>query len=115
MKINSRFNKNSKSKIEYHNLPSAIRPMLHSDEIPVLVFEQPPPVEVLSDVEECSHSSDADFEIYKDLVLQFLEFLDQHELDDLERDLGISEKAPEILAPRLNKKNLLEQGVVLYF
>ena len=69
MKINSRFNKNSKSKIEYHNLPSAIRPMLHSDEIPVLVFEQPPPVEVLSDVEECSHSSDADFKIYKDLVL----------------------------------------------
>ena len=87
--------------------------MPHSDEIPVPVFEQLPPLEDLSDVEERSDSNDADFEIHKDSVRRGL---DQHELNDFTRDLGISKKASEILALRLNEKNLLEQGVkVSYF
>ena len=38
----SGFSKKNKSKIEYLNLLSAIRPMPHSAEIPVSVFEQLP-------------------------------------------------------------------------
>lgn len=109
----SGFNKKNKSKIEYPNLPSAIRPMPHSAEIPVPVFEHLPPLEDLIDVEERSDSNDADFDIHEDSVRRGF---DQHELNDLARDLGLSKKASEILASRLNEKNLLEQGVkVSYF
>lgn len=109
----SGFNKKNKSKIEYPYIPSAIRPIAHSAEIPVPVFEQLPPLEDLSNVEERSDSNDADFDIHEDPVRR--EF-DQHELNGLARDLGLSKKASDILASRLNEKNLLEQGVkVSYF
>ena len=109
----SGFNKKNKSKIEYPNLPSAIRTMPHSDEIPVPFFEQLPPREDLSDVEERSDSNDEDFEIDKDSVHR--EF-DQRELNDLARNLGLSKKPSEVLASRLNEKNLLEHRVkVSYF
>ena len=108
------FNKKNKSKIEYLNLPSAVRPMSHSDEIPVPVFEQLSPLEDLSNVEERSGSNDGDFEIQEDSVPRGF---DEHELNDFVRHLGlIKKKASEILASRLNEKNLLEQGVkVSYF
>ena len=109
----SGFNKKNKSKIEYPNTPSAIRPMPHSAEIPVPVFEQVPHLEDLSDAEERSDSNDADFDIYEDPVRRGF---DQHELNNLARDLSLSKKASEILASRLNEKNLFEQGVkVSYF
>ena len=81
--------------------------MSHSDEILVPVLEKLPPLEDLSDVEERSDSNDAYFEIHEDSVRRGF---DQHELNYLERDLGLSKKASEILASRLNE-NLLEQGV----
>ena len=109
----SGFNKKIKSKIEYPNLLSAITAMRHSAEIPVSVFEQLPYLEDLSDDEERSDSNDADFKIHEDSVHRGF---GQHEMNDLARDLGPSKKASEILASRLNEKNLLEQGVkVSYF
>ena len=109
----SGFNKKNKSKIKYPNLPSAIRPIPHSDEISVPVFEQLPPLEDLNVAEERSDSNDADFKIYQDSVLRGF---DQHELNDLTRDLGLSKNPSEILASRLNEKNVLQQGVkVSYF
>ena len=105
----SGFNKKNKSKIEYPNILSAIRPMLHSAEIPVpVVFKQLPHLEDLSDIEEHSDSNGADFDIHKDPVWRGF---DQHKLNDLACDLGLSKKASEILASRLDKKNLLEQGM----
>ena len=62
----SGFNKKNQSKIEYPILLSAIRPMRHSAEIPVPVFEPYLPyLEDLSDDEERSDSNDADFEIHE--------------------------------------------------
>ena len=102
-----------KSKVEYPNIPSAIRPMPHSAKTPVPVFKQLPHLEDLSDVEECSDRNDADFDIHQDPVRRGF---DQHELNHFARDLGLSKKASEILSSRLNEKNLLEQGVqVSYF
>ena len=88
--------------------------MPHSAEIPVPVVEQLPHLEDLSDVEECSDSNDsAMIDIHEDPVRRGF---DQHELNDLARDLGLSKKASEILASRLNEKNVLEEGVkVSYF
>ena len=54
----SGFNKKNKSKIEYPNLLSAIRPMSHSAEILVPVFEQLPYLEDLSDDEKRSDSNE---------------------------------------------------------
>ena len=70
-------------------MPSAIRSMPHLDKTPVPVFEQLPPLENLSDAEERSDSNDAGFEIYEDSVRRGF---DQHELNDLARDLGLSKK-----------------------
>ena len=64
----SGFNKKNKSKVEYPNLLSVIRPMPYSAEIPVLVFKQLPYLEDLSDGEERSDSNDADFKIHEDSV-----------------------------------------------
>ena len=85
--ITSGFNKKNKSKIEYTNILSAITPMPHSVEIPVPVFEQLPHLEDLSDVEECSDSNDTDFDIHEDPVRRRF---DQHKLNDLAHDLGLS-------------------------
>ena len=63
--------------------------MPHSAEIPVPVFEQLPLLEDPSDVEERSDSNDADFDIHEDSVRRGF---DQHELNDLARDLGLSKK-----------------------
>ena len=72
------------------------------------VFEQLPPLEDLSDVQKHNESNDANFEIHQDSVRRGF---DLHELNELARDLGLLRKASEILASRLNEKNLLEQGV----
>ena len=87
--------------------------MHHSVEIPVPVFEQLPPVEDLIDVKECDDSNNAGFKILEHSVHRGF---DQDELNDLAPDLGLSKKASEILAARLNEKNLLlkrSEGIIL--
>ena len=88
----SGFNKKNKSKTEYPNLPSAIRPLPHLDEIPLPVFEQLPPREDLNDAKQRSDSNDEDFEIDKDSVRKGF---DQRELNDLARAFGQSDKGFE--------------------
>ena len=87
--------------------------MPHSAEIPVPVFVQLFSLENLDYDEELSGSNDADFEIEDDSVRKGF---DQHEIHDLARDLGLSKKASELLASRLNEKILLEKGAkISYF
>ena len=77
------------------------------------VFVQLLSLENLDYDEELSGSNDADFEIEDDSVRKGF---NQHEINDLVLDLGLSKKASELLASRLNEKNLLEKGVkVSYF
>ena len=61
-----------------------------SNEIPVPVVKQLPPLEDLSDIGKRSDSNNADFEIDEDSVCRGF---DQHELNDLARDLGLSKKS----------------------
>ena len=46
------FNKKARHKISYPNLDSAIRPVPHSDEVPVPVFDQLPTLEDEDDITE---------------------------------------------------------------
>ena len=62
------YHKKNKCKIEYPSLPSAIRPVPHSAEIPVPVFVQLLSIENLDYDEKLSGSNDADFEIEDDSV-----------------------------------------------
>ena len=43
------------------------------------------------------------------------EGFNQHELNDLSWDLGLSKKALELLALRLNEKNFIEKGVMISY
>lgn len=104
------YNKKNKCKIEYPSLPSAIRPVPHSAEIPVPVFKELPSFEIeeYEFDKNLSDPNDEDFEIEDDSVPKRF---DQLELNDLTRDLGLSKKASELLASRLHEKKCLEKGV----
>lgn len=111
----SGFNKKNKHKIEYPSLPSAIRPVPHSAQIPVPVFQELPSLEIqeYESSEDRRDSTDEEFKVSNDSVRKGF---NQHELNDLVRDLGLSKKASELLASRLHEKNLLEKGVkVTYY
>lgn len=106
----------SKGKINYPNLPSAIRPVPHGPGIPVP--EAPSNVNWTSDSSSPSHSASPgpsqaealDFPETTDPVL-----FTQEELNDLTRDLALSKSSAQILASRLAEKNLLEKDVLFYW
>lgn len=109
-------NKKNHSKWTYPDLPSARRPIAHSDEVPIPTFHQLP---MLSD-DEVHHSdalddegdtSDCDYEGASSSPQRF----NQNELSDLIRDLSLSKEAAELLASRLNEKNLLNPGTKITF
>lgn len=110
------FNKKTKSSIVYPDLPSAIRPIIHSEDVPV-----PAPPLSIDDIDidnpdgfgvgiqpvqsssEATVSSDSDYNQPK--------LFSQEELNDLTRDLNLSKDAAQLLGSRLKEKNLLQVGV----
>ncbi|GBM57445.1 hypothetical protein AVEN_24216-1 [Araneus ventricosus] len=84
---------------------STIRSVPHLAEIPVTVFKELPSLEIqkYESGEDRSDTNDEDFEIEDNSVRKGFQ---QHELNDLARDLGLSEKASELLASRLHEKKL---------
>ena len=124
--------KDNRHKISYPNIPSAIPPTLHCDELPIPVFKGFLPSEgVGSDQEQetadetqeiLSESGDPSHGTPQSLTPQQFS---QPGLNDLVRDLGLSKNAAEVLASRLQEKNQLshtsvillksEQAVVPFF
>ena len=104
-------NRKNKKHLQYPSLPSAIRPVPHSEAIPVLIFKS------LPDIMDCDGGpfSDADEDdneqeyVYEDLSSE-PKLFNQGELNDLVRDLNLPKKSAELLASRLNEKNLLQKG-----
>lgn len=101
------FSKKNKKHVQYPNLPSALRPVPHCEEIPI-----PTPPETLQEVDTDSdqpdyHSHedvcDEDFTGSSDKPIP----LSQTDLDDLVRDLNLSKESAELLGSRLKEKNLL--------
>ncbi|MEL7307752.1 MAG: hypothetical protein AAGK05_07670 [Pseudomonadota bacterium] len=107
----------TKHRIKYPNIPSAIRPIPHSDELPVPVFEgfvQPSSDEEGDDVHV--HQEDSQDPTYEPEGSSIPQKFCQAELNDLVRDLGLSKTAAELLASRLNEKNQLTYGTkITYF
>ena len=112
------FNAYSKKKIKYPNLRSAMRPVPHSDDLPVPT----PPVnkDLLSSLDE-ERPSREDSAV--SISLEYIEstysgtsgnephWIMQEELNDLARDLYLSKEQSEFLASRLKQWNLVKEDV----
>lgn len=101
----------SKRTVSYPNLPSAMRPIQHSDELPVPV---PPESIILREEEENRVEDNVDNEV-EDPDFQTLDssephLLEQEDLNDLVRDLKLSKQQAELLGSRLKGWNLLQKN-----
>ena len=112
----SGFNASSRKKIKYRNLCSAIRPVPHSDDLPVPTT--PVNKDLLSSSDEEMPSRDDSVEA---ISLEDIEstypgtssnephWITQEDLNDLARDLYV--KTAEFLASRLKQWNLVQEDV----
>ena len=106
------FNRKKKSVIEYPNIPSAIRPVRHSDELPI---PEPREIDLLSlddaeSLEECSVSEPCTSTNEEFGITTEPHLINKSELNDLVRDLDLPKVKAELLASRLKQWNLLQSG-----
>jgi hypothetical protein len=109
-------NRNNHEKWSYPDLPSARRPVPHSDLVPVPRFRELPQ---LSEDESCmsaialgkeSGGSDSNFQ-----TTSHSGSFDQSEMSDLIRNLNISNDSSELLASRLKELNVFQPGTKITF
>jgi len=102
-------NKKNKNKIKYPDIPSAIRPVPHSDDLPIPI----PPLQ-LAELSESESDDDSDSgDIYKPAEDEKLKLFAQDDLDDLVRDLDLPKASAELLASRLQERKLLLPGTII--
>ena len=112
------FNASSRKKIKYLNLRSAMRPVPHSDDLPVPT----PPInkEILSssDEEMLSREDSAESILLEDIESTYSRTSDnepywitQEDLNDLAHDLYPSKQQSELLASRFKQWNLVQEDV----
>jgi hypothetical protein len=103
----------------YPNISSAIRPVPHTEDLPIPV----PPQQYILDSDEypiknrektpqTSTSTDADFTA--DLKFNKFHRITQQELNDLIRDLDLPKSKVELLGSRLQQWNILEDNVGMF-
>ena len=114
------FNKKNKQHLQYPNIHSAIRPIPHSDKVPVPIFTKLPDIDEdqLRSSTPSTNSNDDDEE--QDIAHEAwnagrVSFYSQSELNDLIRDLNFPKQSAEVLASRLQKKHLLKAGTSVSF
>ena len=91
-----------REKSVYPSIPTSIVPANHGPELPI---PQPPMTQATSSTS--LEDDDADFEVDTQCSSKDLHFLNQNELDDLTRDLGLTKAKAEIFSSRLKEWNLL--------
>ena len=108
-----RFNRKKKSSIEYPNIPSAIRPLPCSDELPI-----PKPCEVgllssddAESGEEYGISEPCTSRSEEFGITSELHEINESGLNDLVRDLDLPKVKAKLLAFRLKQLNSLQSGV----
>ena len=109
----------SKHTVQYPNLPSAMRPVPHSAELPVLkapTNTTPGDGESSDeDVGQANKNKDCDPTFAGASSSNEPHLLTQGDLNDIVRDLNLSKKQAELLGSRLNGWNLLRQDTKLCF
>lgn len=101
-------NKKNKNKIQYPDIPSAIRPVPHSDDLPI-----PRPPLQLDDLSESESDAASDSDDEYKAAESEPKLLSQDDLDDLIRDLDLPKASAEVLASRLQERNLLSPGTIV--
>ena len=112
------FNASSRKKIKYPNLRSAMRPVPHSDDLPVPT----PPVnkDLLSssDEEMPSREDSAESITLEDIESTYSgtssnepHWITQEDLNDLARDLYLSKQQSELLASRFKQWKLVQEDI----
>ena len=110
----------SRQNISYPSIPSAIRPVPHSDRFPPLIFNGFVSSDEASESEreefmECEYKeTDTKSEDSSETKLTYHQF-NQSELNNLVRDLDLSKQAAELLASKLNEKHLLDNSAKVSF
>lgn len=94
------FTKRTKKLIVYPNLPSALRPVAHNDDVPEVI-----------NAAQSSHSEEENASSYAESeedVCSTPKLISQTCLNDLVRDLDLTKEASELLGSRLKEWNLLK-------
>lgn len=106
----------SKHTIQYPNLPSAMRPVPHGEDMPI---PQPPAHVTLDDESECEIATGVRNDEQDDPTFKAESrephLIHQGELNDLVRDLKLSKKQAELLGSRLKGWNLLHTDTKVCF
>ena len=109
------FNRKKTSLIKYPNIPSAIRPVPHCDELPI-----PEPCEEADLLSSDYAESRDESSISEPCTSKSVEFgnttaephlISESELNDLVRDINVPKVKAELLAFRLKQWNLLQSGI----
>ena len=110
----SGFTKKTKSNVIYPNVPSAIRPVPHSETLPIPVppksFEETDSSSS-DDSNKPSKSSDSTYE--PSTTRNVPQLFKQSDLDDLVRDLNLGKKQAKILGSRLQQRNMLAESTII--
>lgn len=110
------FSKKNKQYLQYPSIPSAVRPVPHSEEIPVTIFTGLPQI----DTDLCSLAS-SDEGAARDIFQPSDEDCDQpilftkSALNDLVKDLYLPKQSAELLASRLQENRMLKPGTSVSF
>ena len=108
----------NRTSLTYPSLDSAIRPVPHSEELPIPVFEGLPQLESVLSSEDDLFSTNSETTIADNAFppsLLLPQLFSQNELNDLARDLNLSKESSELLASRLKEKNLLQPGTFITY
>lgn len=110
------FNKKYKQYIKYPSIPSTIWPVPHCDQIPIPIFSELAEINEEAPTSSTTLDDDGDAE-YKPLDSFFDQpsLYSQPELNDLIRDLNLPKQSAELLASRLQEKNLLKPDTSVSF
>ena len=114
----SGINRNNQSKWSYPDLDSARRPHLHSNEVPIPSFSHLPELQQNDEShmpDDIQYNSSGDIDSDFEGASLSAQCFNQHALSDLIRDLNLSKESSELLASRLNEKNLLNSETKITF
>ena len=104
--VNVSYYKKSKDKrsIVYPGISSSIAPVPHCEDLPI---PEPPTLELPS-CASTSSEEDTDADFCEASTSEEQRFSNQQEMDDLIRDMGLTEENTELLISRLKECNLLD-------
>ena len=114
------FNKKNNQHLQYPNIHSAMRPIPHSDKVPVPIFTKLPDIDE-DQLRSSTSSTNSDNDDEEQNITPEawnagrVSLYSQSELNDLIRDLNCPKQSAEVLASRLQEKHLLKADTSVSF